>query len=331
MLSKWKQKRKIWLESRWRKGFIKKYLKCMNCGNNDKIRLILGPGRSGTSWLSRVLAKSGTRLRFFNEPLFHIQPKLPFSNKFDHTALPYCPAIDSTHPLAMAYAGLALPHIDWAHHLPDGILLRDDKDFSVCLIKEVHSLLATEALLKYLQSPCLVITRNPVYVIDSLLAVSGVGAPVYKNEACYINDKVFLNRYLPGAASRIQGYLDANDVQSKDIMQVAISKALTVGVMNRMLEIIAEESPCVLHIRYEHLCETPFEIFSRASRFLSLDFDLEMQKFLSETQSVKESEKSPYSVFRDTTRQLNRPMKVLSETQRDEILNILADCGLLYE
>ncbi|NVM22267.1 MAG: sulfotransferase [Desulfobacterales bacterium] len=298
-------------------------------GESDKLRLILGVGRSGTSWLSRVLSKSTTPLRFFNEPLHPFRPKLPFSNKYDHTAVPYCRSLGDDHPLVRVYKCLTLSDYDWDRLLPGKIICRDDRKFSFCLVKEVHALLATEALLKKLQCATLFITRDPVYVVDSLLSFRRLNAPIWQNESRYVRDGSFLVRYFPEEAYRIQKYYGKNARTFNKKKRIIMNKMLTVGIINKMLSSLADELDFVCHIRYEELCEDPEKIFKKAADFLSLDMEAGMLDYLSSTQKKNERDIGPYSIYRDTSQQLRRPLRFISDTEAEMGRTMLLECALI--
>lgn len=316
-------------EGRWQKKFKKMHPKLSAySGEPQKLRLILGPGRSGTTWLSRVLGKSATSLRFFIEPLHPFKVKLPLSRKFDRTAIPYQSSLDDSHPLVRVYKSLTFPEYNWDSLLPKELTVRNDIDFSFCLVKEVHSLLATEALLKNLKCPALFITRNPIYVVDSVLSYQGLDTRLWQNESNYITDTSFLMRYFPDQGDEIRKYYASNDGTSNNKKQIILSKVLTVSILNKMLYILSNELDFVYLIEYEKLCSTPNEIFAKAAAFLSLEIGAETLKFLNSTQTKKNEEYKACSIFRDTSNQLNRPLRFITDSEAEEARKALAKCKL---
>jgi hypothetical protein len=302
--------------------------KCRESVQPDKLRLILGPGRSGTSWLSKVLGKTNIPLRFINEPLYHYSPKLQFSKRYDHTAISYQPNMRDDHPLLKAYQSFTFSSFDWKKYLPSQLLLRDDREFSICLIKEVHSLLATEALLKKLKCQTIFITRDPLYVVDSLLSFRGLDAPIWRNETKYIREGHFLERFLPGRKNNIRKKLWAAKLNLNKRERVTTEKVLTVAVINKMLEKLALHFSHVTHISYEKICAKPNEVISYASNFLNLEAGKETFRYLKATQSVA-NQNDPYSVFRDTRGQLTRAFRFLSLAEVKTLRRMLDYCQLL--
>jgi len=292
------------------------------------LRLVLGVGRSGTSWLSQVLAKTPKPIRFFQEPLSHLRPEILFSEHYDHTAIRYQPSLPEKHPLIYAYRALTIRDHDLSTLGVRKHPLRDDQEWQYCLVKEVHSLLAAEALLDRLRCPTVFITRDPIYVVDSLLSFRGLHAPIWRNEYGYIADAAFLARYFPDSGNVIQRYcVNDNTLASRE--QLILSKILTVAVINRMLQILAKDLDFVCHIRYEELCRIPDELFPKAAGFLSLEMNAQTFDWLDSTQRAIEGENDPYSVFRDTTRQVTRPLRFLSNAEAEDMRNVLAECSLL--
>jgi len=148
------------------------------------------------------------------------------------------------------------------------------------------------------------------------------------NETNYVQDAFFLDKYFIKNKEIILNQFAINKKlpnRKKDIL----NKVLTVALLNKMLEQIAEKFDFTMHIRYENLCREPEKTFSEAANFLSLEFDGKMKSFLKQTQQkTPESEKDNYSVFRDTKKQLSRPLKFLTNKEAEEAKKMLIDCGL---
>lgn len=298
---------------------------------SQRLRLVLGVGRSGTSWLSRVLSHTSTPIRFFNEFLFRYRPKLIFSDRHDHTAIKYKPTLPEKHPLVYAYRTLTVPKSrSWSKLGVNKHPLRDDSNWEVCLVKEVHALLGTEALVKRLECPSLFIARDPIYVVDSLLSFRGLEAPIWRNEYAYITAPQFLDRFFPSHADVICRHCTVISNSDTVRRKIILSKTLTVGLINKMLRILAQELGFVRHIRYEELCRAPVQVFSEAANFLRLEVGPEMLDFLEETQSsTPMSQNNPYSVFRDITAQLERPLRFVLDSEAKEMEALLENCDLL--
>ena len=76
----------------WLVAFEEKHhslLKTCKEVNTSKLRLILGIGRSGTSWITKILSLSVKNLRAFSEPLYRIMPEISLSSIDDRLAIDY--------------------------------------------------------------------------------------------------------------------------------------------------------------------------------------------------------------------------------------------------
>jgi len=299
-------------------------------GDIKRLRMILGPGRSGTSWLLKTLSHTSTPLRSINEFLYHLKPRLSFSLKNDHTSIPYTFDIKKIYPLIKSYSCLTLDEYNWNKLLSkhaDNLIIRNDKNFKICLVKEVHSLLGTEMLMKYFKIQTIFITRNPIYVVDSSLSITR-NKIIYWNETDYVQNHFFLDRFFTHTKKNILEEFAKNrklPKREKDIL----NKILTVAILNKMLEQIAKKFNFILHIKYENLCKYPIQNFSKIARFLSLEFKGEMEKFLEKTmQETKCSINNPYSVFRNTKKQINRPLYFLNLKEAQKAKEMLTNCKL---
>jgi len=300
------------------------------CRNDtEKLRLILGLGRSGTTWLSRVLSESPTPIRFFMEGLFSVRPPFQFAAKGDHTAIEYRSTLSEQHPLLLTYQSLVASYNNWKAFGLDKHLMRNDKDWEFCLIKEVHSLLATEALLKSLRCPTVLVIRDPVYVIDSLFTRDGLNSIYLDNESQAVKDIAFLERFLQDQANPVLRVL--NKVASHRAVRggIILEKVLTAAIIQSMLRSLASEFPYTYLIDYDDLCRSPEYFFRSISAFLTLDWGKTVEDFLTETTSSDpEKEKRDKPVFRNTKKQVNRRFKFLNQNEVSLCRQVLRDCGL---
>ena len=277
-----------------------------------RLRLILGVGRSGTSWACQVLFKTTLRSRCFSEPLFHLAPPLPFHRKPDHTAVAY-EEIPAEHPLACAWQLLA-------HRKFGGpglkTLERDDADWEICLVKEVHALLGTEGLLRLWQTPAVFILRDPVYVVDSLFAAQTLQTIYLDHELEAVRQRPFLDRFAPGRQAAVER-LFADTARLEPRRRVILSKALCVQLLQEMFSVLAAEFPCAKAVRYEQLCSAPRETFQSLAAALSIPWDNAMDSYLAKTTEADATSADPYSVMRNTGDQKDRPFKFLSAAEVD--------------
>lgn len=298
-------------------------------GDTQNLRLILGIGRSGTTWLSTVLSKTRTPIRCFIEGLYSVDPKLRFSaQQGDHTAIEYYPTLSERHPLLCVYRSLTVPHYDWAALGLGRHLLRDDPSWQFCLVKEVHSLLASEALLKFLVCPTVLVVRDPVYVVDSLFARDGLGGPYLLSESKAVGKPAFLERFAQDQAQSISKALHRAASISAVRQRVILEKVLTVAIIRLMLRVLASEYECAYLVEYEALCRFPQSLFQSAAAFLTLDWGNRVEKFHVSTMHADSEDGDIYPVFRETSKQLDRAFKFLSQGEVSLCRQLLRDSGL---
>lgn len=243
---------------------------------------MLGVGRSGTTWLSTVLSKTPTPLRFVSEHLYKYRPVLKFSNHYERTAIPYTQYLGYNHPLVNAYRTLLIKEPDFnRHNILQDTLLRNDQNWEYCLVKEVHSLLATEALLDMFNCKSVLIVRDPVYCVDSLLYRDG------------------------GSSSYLLA--EENHIFGKTNTSIEL-RIKTAQYLNNMLKDIANRYSSVFLVEYEKLCNNPFHIFGAVAEHLGLEWSNSCAEFLKETMQYRVDS----TVYRDTRIQANRPLKYIS-------------------
>jgi hypothetical protein len=284
------------------------------------LRLILGVGRSGTNWISGVLAKTPCKTRFFSEPLFHLTPLLPFKNSGDHTAIGYAePAYLA--PLLDAYRLVA--------HRQFGVLglqgcERNDPDWMICLVKEVHALLGSEALLDAWKSPVIFISRDPVYVIDSLFSAQTVNTIYLDHEVHSVQESAFLERFARGIQQKVRVAMQAHR-RSSYRRRTIVHKLVCVQLLQRMFYELANTFGHAKLFAYEDFCERPSETFRAAAQFLSIPWDETLNAYLEKTRHADQRVASdPYSIVRDTAAQRERSFKFLSPAEVALCRSVLA-------
>ncbi len=312
---------------RWQRAFGAAYSFMNNSAPEPgRLRLILGVGRSGTSWVSQVLFKTTMRCRCFLEPLFHIAPPLPIHKKGDHTAVGY-EELSPGHPLICAWQLLA-------HRKFGGpgmaTLERDDADWEICLVKEVHALLGMEALLRLWQTPAVFILRDPVYVIDSLFAAQTLQTIYLDHEVEAVRQHAFLERFAPGRQTAVER-LFADAARREPRQRIILGKALCVQMLQEMFSVLAAEFPCAKALRYDQLCAAPRESFQSLAGALAIPWDNAMDSYLAKTTEADATSSDPYSIMRNTADQNDRPFRFLSPAEvalcREAMQTIRGDSG----
>ena len=301
----------------WNKNFLRKNRDLMKHDDNlQKYRLVLGVGRSGTTWLSCVLSETPTPIRFFMEPFYQLRPRVNFSFSGDQTAIEYTATLQDQHPLSNIFRSLLTPQYDWHSMGLSGNLIRNDNDWQVCIIKEVHSLLAAEAMLKFLKCPTVFLLRDPLYIIDSLFARDGLKTTYLCNESKYVNNPFFLKRFSPDPTKDISMILKESVSNDKKRERIIIDKVLTVSLIQSMFRVLSSEFQYAQIIEYESLCQSPELHFRSIASFLSLDWSESIEQYLLKTlRSTLHQRKKDYPIFLDTINQIGRPFKFLSKEE----------------
>jgi hypothetical protein len=277
--------------------------------DHKKLRLVLGLGRSGTTWVTNTLVKSNTPLRYFEEPLFHISPRLKFNTPPDHTAIGFSEYFPETHPLVRIYRVFCHRGMN-LQYVPQHYVKRNDDKFDIVLVKEVHGLLGTEALAKTLNIPILVITRNIFSVIDSLIKAQAIDTPYLLNEYKLVKENNFLNYYFPEKNEVLQSAFDQIDSVADKEDRILLEKLITSFLITKMFEKISKNTKNILLKTYENLCNRPNENYSQIAEFFSMDYRKDDYIF-SRKGSKRDEEKDYYSLIRDTKQQLYKPYSII--------------------
>ncbi len=310
------------------------------------LRLILGLGRSGTTWLSSAIGQSESSLRFAMEGLLAFRPKIKLSTSKDRGASPYVATLDETHQLAQFYSTVAAPHFDATQQHMEGPIVRNDLDPHCAIVKEVHALLATEALVDHLKCPTVIIKRDPIRIVDSLFARDGYRSYYLDGEAEELLGEGILpqrrfsmlrtrwrrpanpeliDRYFVGQSSKLQQLAEVIKSQSSLREQTVLAKIVTVGLMSNMLTQIATESPYCRLVRYEELCERPIETVANVSDHFDIECGESVRSFLRESTSRDTQSPDRFPVYRTQQQVADRPFKFLTDLEVEVGRNLLAE------
>jgi len=297
--------------------------------NTARLRLVLGLGRSGTSWSVEVLSRCEGNMRVYGEPLHHLRPKLSISDSPDRVASDYFDTLPQRHPLLRAYADLSAdraPAVDPAA----GSELRQADQPDHVLIKEVHALLATPAVLKATGAKAVVITRDPLRVADSIFDCQGLESPYLHHEFAACSDTRLLAQIGTPAQTtrRLAIWREIDATTSRDDRRV-LSTIWAAAIVQRLLQHTAEQMPeRVMLMAYEQAVLDPQAAFASAAAHLGLTFGQAAQDFCKQTRSRDESQ-DPYSIYR--AKDHTPSWRVLTQSQHATALDMLASAGLILD
>ncbi|MEM6393312.1 MAG: glycosyltransferase [Planctomycetota bacterium] len=294
-----------------------------------KLRLILGVGRSGTSWTFGVLSASqGIPIRAYREPLTYLEPSIPLSSDGEHTAAPFADALPNHHPLVTGYRVLCA---DESGRIANKGLMREDPGARAVLAKEVHALLATPALLAITKAPAVLLVRDPIRIADSVFHAQGLDTRYLIGEAHHARKPEFLAAVLDPQrhedTARVQAELaDISDHRLRRIGDLVITSAL----IHRLFQRCQRLFPNVALVSYEDLCADPANTFPRLAATLGLPWDDAAHAKLLKTSNPAENPdpNDPYTIYRQTQNQADKPLKFLTEKDTAAALRFLDRAGL---
>lgn len=260
----------------------------------NKLRLIRGINRSGTSWFLKILTQTSTPIKAINELLFSIKdiviykyPKCIQNNCLDiffETSY----SLPTTHPLIISYKGALEGKLK-----NNKRVLRNDKNWETCIIKDIHSLLATEALIRTFHCPTILLVRDPVYIVDSFLAI-----------------RQWQTAGKPNPETKLVITSNKEDTRLSTIIRMLISFHL----IHKYFRTWAKLYPKYIRlIQYENLCKEPLNTFKDAAEFFCINWTNSMENYLNNT--MKGTDTGAYSIFRNTENQIKRPMKFLTSQE----------------
>jgi len=150
-----------------------------------------------------------------------------------------------------------------------GVKYREDADWKICLVKEVHTLLGSQGLLSGWGTPTLFIQRDPVYVVDSLFAAQGLETIYFDHEVKAVQAAGFLERFAPGREAEVERVF-ADAARREQRLRIVLNKVICTQLIHEMFAVLAKEFPCAKAMRYEEFCERPREAFQVAAKALSI-------------------------------------------------------------
>lgn len=295
------------------------------------LRLVLGIGRSGTSWAFRTLATSNTPMHAWLEPMHRMSPEPRMSRVGEFSSSPFITQLTDRHPLRLLMQAFA------SGFEPDAAAkaeVRHDAQAEAVLLKEVHALLAMPAFLAdpRLDVEAVVMLRDPVTVADSVFDAQGLETRYLIGETRHCESPWFLEQLLtPGQFTQVrstQRQLYATNAESRETR--VLQFVLTAALIQRLLSQTAERLPHVIAVEYDELCGAPHRTFEAMARHLNLRWESASIAEVARTTTGRDlaASQNPYSIVRDTTAQLDRPMRFLSPEEARAAREMLEECGL---
>jgi hypothetical protein len=227
----------------WKKRFNSKFMPHAGyMGNGGDIHLMQGVNGAGISHLTQLLIQALPDNHYINHPLAKFKPKLTLSTRRDRLAIPYHKDLAPDHPLKRVYRIYA----EWNQVDTDRNEPQEGNETSqgaLLIMKEVHGLLATEALLRELKCHVLFYVSDPVILADQIFSREGLDTPYLDLESKAVMDPRFLKRFIPYG---LRAVLHADKLikrLSSPRQRRVQRKIFTISLIQRMFHMLAVRYP----------------------------------------------------------------------------------------
>lgn len=254
-----------------------------------KYLVVAGVGRSGTTFLARLMALSTTPMKVVMEP-FPRAARHPNNGQVEPwSALPGSPGVKWARRVL---AGLTRSNKAINADVRDWTVEREDEGFGCVLVKLTHSLLALPEILKGLDYRCVAITRETARVIDS---------------------------FFHGHTQEMRHYLqdEYKWLGFPHVSDEAMRQALVTQAVKTRLVAWAMSDARVVWLTFEELCLDPLWSCRRAFDFFGLDYDEEAGAALA--RMTHGGQTGYYDTEKDSLRILRQEFKFLTREQVEEI------------
>lgn len=237
-----------------------------------RLCLLLGVGRSGTSWVGDVLAAANREnLAYLKEPLTHLSKPILFNHTPDNAALGFRRQIHAPHRLWSIMAAIT-------QNPRSPLLAENARPFGVnsaanrVLVKEVHALLATHHLLARGVSTVAMV-RRPLDILRGIYNTFGSDVRYLEQESIEVRKSPFLS-YI---GLNLRPMVLRWDGKSSARLLV------TIHLLHRYFRRLALQYPYLKTVRYEDLKAHPLNGFETISRHFALPTGLLLEQAISES------------------------------------------------
>jgi hypothetical protein len=227
----------------WEKRLDHKYMPHAGyMGNGEEIHLMLGVNGAGINHLARLVSQALYNSRYIDLPLAKFEPKLTLSNRGYRLGIPYHKNLTGNHPMIRTYRIHAERNLLERKHIE--CLLGNEMPQDILLImKEVHGLLATEALLRELKCHVLFYISDPVILAEQIFSREGLDTPYLELESAAVMDPRFLKRFFPhDIRTVLHAYKLINRSYTARQRRV-LMKIFTIALIQHMFRMLAARYP----------------------------------------------------------------------------------------
>ncbi|MGD9170686.1 MAG: hypothetical protein PVI97_11595 [Candidatus Thiodiazotropha sp.] len=244
MKKNFSQKKRLFLNQLlWKKRINKKYMPHAGyMGNGGDIHLILGVNGAGINHLTQLLSQALPDNHYIHYPLVKFEPKLILSNQGDRLAIPYHKELVADHPLNRIYR-IYTERMQSKNKYD--LLLEENESAQedLLIMKEVHGLLATEALLRELKCHVLFYVSDPVILAEQIFSREGVDTPYLDLESEAVMDSRFLKRFFTSNLRAVlHAYKLIQRLPSARQRRVQM-KVFTIALIQHMFYMLAARYP----------------------------------------------------------------------------------------
>ncbi|MES9852251.1 MAG: hypothetical protein ABW170_10505 [Candidatus Thiodiazotropha sp. L084R] len=209
------------------------------------------------SLVTQLLSQTLPNSHFIHNPLAKFEPKLTLSNQGDRLACPYHKNLAGDHPLNRILRIYAEDNLRETNH---NLLLMENRSPPVTLLvlKETHSLMAIEALIRELQCHVLFYISDPVILAEQIFSREGVDTPYLYLESESIMDSQFLKRFLPNNIRAVLHAYKIIERLSSSRQRRVLKKIFTIALIQNMFSMLTVRYPELASVvDYEYIEDNP--------------------------------------------------------------------------
>lgn len=295
-----------------------------------KYRFVLGVGRSGTTFLSRLMALSNSPMKYIVEPLPRVKRLLDteYTEPWTVLPLPDSPEVINARNIILGLSSRSNELI--REDVLDRTVVRDDPYFEFMLIKEVHGLLAFPLILSGVDYKAVVIVRRVERVLDSYFHGHTKQQRKYlideydyiKNYLSYRHGGFPKNKILDLALKEvskgIRNYIKRSRLFTKEILR----HACIVETLNQFLEQWSVIDNRVKLVSFEDLCVSPVDESKCLYNFLDFEYgNSTIDKIINMTTGDKSSY---YETDKNSEEILKQDFKFLKLKNRNKINGLIS-------
>ncbi|MCX7049699.1 MAG: sulfotransferase domain-containing protein [Candidatus Sumerlaeota bacterium] len=292
-----------------------------------RYRFAFGLARSGTTFLSDVLALTSSRVRYLREPLPRVK-NLPSNAYAEAWFVPPRKGAEEIRWARNVIESVAESNQMLRDDLVAKTVYRDDPSPEFIIIKEVHALLTFAQIIEGLDFKAVAITRNPLRTLDSYFSGHTKEQRTYMvDEYGYIHeylklaakrrDNELLNKALGKLSPRAAAYLRRPLWMTNELSR----QACMTDLASKALEAWAEMDSRITLVRYDELCLNPIEETRRFFNFLDLGFSESTEAGLKQLTEGKNT--GYYDTKKNSMEMLNRSFRVITPALQKSLGKLL--------